>query len=223
MYIHINTYIYIYKNHPGQKMQSQWVQNESTMWVGLSWRLVIPSAPRGSWEIRRGGLRGPRLFLNTQQQANAITGTGRQWPNQISREGRRGEVGGREGVPSDACSSRLEKLTQMQTSALQIGSDMVWCLHTQRAAGPHVHTNTDQHKITYQLLEAKRYPNKSTFFMLCMITLEVLNLQCLKNIYTIVSPGPRIWLVERPSRNAILHQYQYWYWCLYNSTCLYTF
>ncbi len=104
-------------------MQSQWVQRSSTTWVGLSWRLVIPSAPWSSWEIRRGGLRGPRLFLNTQQQANAITGTGRQWPNQISREGRGGEE--RRGVLSDACSSRLEKLTQMQTSALQMG--VTWC------------------------------------------------------------------------------------------------
>lgn len=67
--------------------------SRSPMRVWLSWRLVIPSAPRGSWKIRRGGLRGPRLFLNTQQQANAITDTASQWPNQISREGTSVEVG----------------------------------------------------------------------------------------------------------------------------------
>ncbi len=124
-------------------MQSQWVQRSSTTWVALSWRLVIPSAPWGSWEIRRGGLWGPRLFLNTQQQANAITGTGRQWPNQISREGRGGE--GRRGGLSDACSSRLEKLTQMQTSALQMR--VTWCeacKHSELL----VHTSTQTQKYT---------------------------------------------------------------------------
>lgn len=55
-----------------------------------------------------------------------------------------GRAGEESLVLSDACSSRLEKLTQMQTSALQMGGDMVWCPHTERAAGPHVHTNTNQ-------------------------------------------------------------------------------
>ncbi len=157
-------------------MQSQWVQRSSTTWVGLSWRLVIPSAPWSSWEIRRGGLRGPRLFLNTQQQANAITGTGRQWPNQISREGRGGEERRGEGCCRMPVAHAWKSSPRCRPLLSKWGWHGVVPANTE-AAGPHVHTNTDIHKTT-QLLQAKRYPNKSTFFMPCMITLEALNLKC---------------------------------------------
>ncbi len=75
-------------------MQSQWEQRSSTTWVGLSWRLVIPSAPWSSWEIRRGGLRGPRLFVNTQQQQMQLQAQGDSGLIKSAGrggEGRRGE------------------------------------------------------------------------------------------------------------------------------------